>query len=87
MSRYKNTKSLVDKNNRNYKANTEYPKFPIKVNDIYYGTTQGDRLDLLASRFYQDVTKWWVIAEANNLEVLSYDLKPGIQLRIPKTSV
>ena len=44
----------------------------------------GDRLDSLAQRYYGNVTKWFIISEANNLEVLSYDLKPGVQLRIPR---
>ena len=58
----------------------------MKETDTYYVTISGDRLDLLAARFYQDVSKWWIIAEANSLEVLSFDMKPGVQLRIPQNS-
>ena len=86
MSRYKNTQTLVDKNGRNFKGRTDYPKFPLKETDTYYVTISGDRLDLLAQRFYQDVTKWWIIAEANSLEVLSFEVKPGLQLRIPQNN-
>lgn len=86
MSRYKNTQTLVDKNGRNFKGRTDYPKFPLKETDTYYVTISGDRLDLLAQRFYQDVTKWWIISEANSLEVLSFELKPGLQLRIPQNN-
>ena len=85
MSRYKNTKAFVDINGRNYKGRVDYPKFPLKETDTYYVTISGDRLDLLAARFYQDVSKWWIIAEANSLEVLSFDMKPGVPLRIQKT--
>ena len=86
MSRYKNTQTLVDINGRNYKSRTDYPKFQLKETDTYYVTISGDRLDLLAQRFYQDVTKWWIIAEANSLEVLSFEVKPGLQLRIPQNN-
>ena len=86
MSSYKNTQTLVDINGRNYKSRTDYPKFPLKETDTYYVTISGDRLDLLAQRFYQDVTKWWIIAEANSLEVLSFEVKPGLQLRIPQNN-
>ena len=86
MSRYKNTQTLVDINGRNYKSRTDYPKFPLKETATYYVTISGDRLDLLAQRFYQDVTKWWIIAEANSLEVLSFEVKPGLQLRIPQNN-
>ena len=84
MSRYNGTKVLVDKNGRQYRSRVEYTKFPLKESDIYYVTVSGDRLDLLAQRYYGSVGKWWIISEANSLEVLSYDLKPGLQLRIPR---
>ena len=86
MSRYINTQTLVDKNGINFKCITDYPKFPLKETDAYYVTISGDRLDLLAQRFYQDVTKWWIISEANSLEVLSFEVKPGLQLRIPQNN-
>ena len=84
MSRYNNTKTLTDINGKKFKARTDYRKFPIRQSDIYYVTKQGDRLDLLAQTYFGSVTRWWVIAEANSLEVLGYDLKPGLQLRIPR---
>jgi hypothetical protein len=51
--------------------------------DIYIFSRAGDRLDLLASEFYNDVRLWWIIAEANNLGKGSFNVAPGIQLRIP----
>lgn len=52
---------------------------------IVYQVRVGDRLDLLAFKFYQNPRKWWLIADAN-LEVLSIEqlLEPGRLLRIPK---
>jgi len=43
-----------------------------------------DRLDLLANRFYKDVTKWWIIALANNLPGDSMFIETGKQIFIPK---
>jgi len=42
-----------------------------------------DRLDLLAHRFYNDRTLWWVIALANKLPGDSLFIEPGLQLFIP----
>ena len=87
MSRYSNTKVLIDRDGNRYSSKVDYKKFPLKQTDIYHVTTSADRLDLLASRFYGDVSKWWVIAEANSLEVLDFSIRPGIQLRIPTEGV
>ena len=48
-------------------------------------TTHGDRLDLLANQFYNDVKLWWIIATANRniIRKDSYSLKPGLEIRIP----
>ena len=52
---------------------------------IVYQVREGDRLDTLAYRFFQDPRKWWLIADAN-ADVLAPEqlLVPGRQLRIPK---
>jgi len=45
---------------------------------------QGDRLDLLANRFYRDSRLWWLIAEANPDYLYPDDLlEPGRQIIIP----
>lgn len=51
--------------------------------DVYIFSRTGDRLDLLAHEFYQDVRLWWIIAEANNLGKGSFNIPPGLQIRIP----
>ena len=63
---------------------TILPKIVRKPGDQIIITTSVDRLDLLAKRFYNDVTIWWVIALANNLPGDSFFIEPGIQLFIPK---
>jgi len=52
--------------------------------DIYIISKESDRLDLLAHKYYNDVTKWIYIAEANNIFGTLY-IEPGTQIRIPMT--
>jgi len=67
-----------------YKPNF-YPEIPISETDIYVITDFGDRLDLLANQFYNDVTLYWIIAVANP-DVVNFGslfINEGTQLRIP----
>ena len=72
---------------RTYKA-LKYPELPLSINDLYVITNDGDRLDLLANQFYQDVDMWWIIATANPGVVKrdTFNLKPGLQIRIPTST-
>lgn len=58
-------------------------QLPISEEDKYIISRQGDRLDLLANEFYNNVDAWWIIADANNLGKGDLIVPPGIQLRIP----
>ena len=60
---------------------TFYGTIPESDNDIWVITTQGDRLDNLASQFYGDIGLWWYIAKANNLTFMTVPV--GTSLRIP----
>jgi hypothetical protein len=62
-----------------------YPEIPELETDIYVITEFGDRLDLLANQFYQDVTLWWIIscANPNKINFGSLTIAEGTQLRIP----
>lgn len=51
---------------------------------LHYEAVYGDRMDLLASRFYQDPTLWWVIADANPEVFFPGTIAPGSILRIPQ---
>lgn len=82
MSRYRNTK-LKTKDNKSYYRNTIYQKIPKSESDIYVVTQYGDRLDLIAYQFYGDVSLWWYIARANDLNTMI--VPENIQLRIPGT--
>ena len=69
---------------RTYRA-LKYPEIPLSIDDIYVITNDGDRLDLLANQFYQDVDMWWIIATANPGIVKrdTFNLKPGLEIRVP----
>ena len=89
MARYNNysftQKSKLDVDNkRRYYDSLLDPTIPLSYNDIYVVTTIGDRLDLLAWKYYTNTEFWWMIAAANpELRKDSLYLEPGIQLRIP----
>jgi phage tail protein X len=84
MDRYRNTKTITEPDTKKqYMESTIYPKVQASDNDFYVISDQGDRLDLLAYKYYNDVSMWWVIAVANNLNDANFYVEPGIQLRIP----
>ena len=68
---------------KQYLESTIYPKITANDNDFYIISEAGDRLDLLANKYYNDKTKWWIIATANNINDATFYVEPGIQLRIP----
>lgn len=51
--------------------------------DTEYTVIGGDRIDNLAYRFYGDPTLWFVLAVANNMELLPVDMNVGDIIRIP----
>ena len=75
-------------NNKRYFKYIKYPNIPLSVNDIYAVTVEGDRLDLIANQFYNDVDLWWIITTANPdiIRRDSFNLKPGVEIRIPDPS-
>ena len=81
--RYNNSKILESKTGTKYLSSKIYPKILPNDNDIYIISEQGDRLDLLANKYYQNPSMWWVIAVANNLNDANFSIEPGLQLRIP----
>ena len=79
-------KVFFDSNRRKrYYKNIKYPEIPHSINDLYVSTVSGDRLDLLANQFYNDVDLWWIITTANPdiIRRDSFMLEEGIELRIP----
>jgi nucleoid-associated protein YgaU len=84
MARYINNDVLKTKETKKqYLESTIYPIIRASDNDMYIISEAGDRLDLLANKYYGDQTKWWIIATANNINDATFYVESGIQLRIP----
>jgi len=96
MNRYKNTPVVKTDNKPNYRT-TRYPEVPLNDNDTYVYSTQGDRFDVLANKYYGDQSLWWVISIANtatagtslpsDLPQDSLIIPEGLQIRIPANYV
>jgi len=56
---------------------------PVQPDETQYVVKMTDRIDTLAYKFYGDPVLWWVLAVANQLEILPTDLKFGSTLRVP----
>lgn len=83
INRYQNIPTTTSETNKRVTRFVLYPPIPRNVSDIYLLTTPGDRLDLLANKYYGDVGYWWIIAEANAIGKGSMTIPAGIQLRVP----
>jgi len=59
------------------------PDLPVQSDDIQYRVRDTDRIDLLAQRFYGDPVLWWVIAAANEFEIIPTDFNSAEVIRIP----
>jgi len=58
---------------------------PANEDDKFHTVVEGDRIDLLAWKYYGNPHYGWIIAEANTVS-RPWDLKPGMVLRIPAAS-
>lgn len=82
-SRYQDIPTKKNENGKVVTTSVIYPPIPRTPEDIYVITTPGDRIDLLAYKYYQDVNKSWIISEANGVGKGTHSLPAGLQLRIP----
>jgi hypothetical protein len=62
------------------------PDYQIIGDEFYHFVQSGDRIDLLANRYYGNSALWWVIGWANNLELFPSQLNEGLILTIPSSS-
>ena len=81
--RYKTAKVGRDKDGTRYYKPTIVPNVPIKDSDIFVYPVYGDRFDIIAQRYYNDSTLWWIIAKANELSKGQISPDPLKKLRIP----
>jgi hypothetical protein len=63
------------------------PNIPVSPNDVYIQTTSVERLDKLASKFYQDATMWWAIGVANGLGKGTLIIPQNTTIRIPDKNI
>ena len=82
-SRYIHTSIKKNKDGKRVFKPTIYPKIPLKDSDIFIYPKFGDRLDNLAHKYYEDVSLWWIIAKANDLDAAHIGLEVDKQIRIP----
>lgn len=61
----------------------DLPVLPVSPDDLFYTVLTGDRIDTIATKFYGDPVLWWVLAVANDMELLPSDLSAGEQIRVP----
>ena len=83
-NRNKWARLLKSKTGERFLSSTVLPHIAKSAQDVYITSIFGDRLDMLAHKYYGDVTLWWIIAHANHLGKGSLHIKPGTQIRIPK---
>jgi|TARA_R100000541_G_scaffold27518_1_gene36815 hypothetical protein len=85
IEKLRNTNEFVGTLGTEYYNSVQYPEVPTNEGDIWVETEFGDRLDLLANQFYQDVTLYWIIAIANPnvVNMGSLFITEGSQIRIP----
>ena len=83
MGRYDDILLKFNKKGQRVLVPTLYPTIPISDNDQFVYPQDGDRLDNLAYKYYNDASLWWVIAQANELGKGRTILNPNFQIRIP----
>lgn len=72
-------------NKRRYYKTILYSDTDKTDSDIYVVTVIGDRLDLLAAKYYNRAELWWLIASCNpHIPKGTVFLQPNTQIRIPR---
>lgn len=87
MERYNKIEILKTNVGKRYYKTVRYPEIPKSVSDIYIVGQAGDRIDLLAQKYYNDITLWWIIARANNIGKGDLVVPLGKQIRIPTNTL
>ena len=92
MKRYENNKTrrTIKFNDRSKKVyNTIiYPKIERMIEDIYVDIIVEDRLDNIAYQYYNDVTLWWIMAQANKVDrAANYGITSAMDWGIGKGSL
>ena len=83
-SRYHLSVLYLDPKNGDFWGTRQPLKLRKHPSDLFHQVTDADnkRIDLIAWRYYRDVSLWWVIAEYNDIGN-PLELQTGTVLRIP----
>jgi len=81
-SRYIKTSLRQDDNETIVLGVRNRVSFP-SMNAVYYTFIDGDTIDSLAYRMYNNAQLWWVIMDANPQFISELDIMPGDVLMIP----
>ena len=84
MNRYEFNKPIIKKDKKRIQGQTIYPPIVPRSTDLYIVIRDGQRLDTIANEYYKDPSKWWIIAQANNITGGTLFVKAGSQIRIPQ---
>jgi nucleoid-associated protein YgaU len=83
MNRYETASAIKDNKEKQKLSTVITPTPESNIADVFIQTTSVERLDLLAHKFYDDQTLWYVIAAANGLGKGSLYVPANSRLRIP----
>ena len=81
--RYRREKIIKDKNGVRYYKPTIIQNIPLQDTDRFIFPFDGDRLDIIAQRYYGDSNLWWIIAKANEISDGQIGLDPEKKIRVP----
>lgn len=76
-----------DINNKSYYMTMLTTRIPQDTFQFTVVSRLGDRFDSLATKYYKDATKWWIIAKANNMVNGSIFIEPGKKIIIPSAGL
>lgn len=63
------------------------PEIPSSNDDTVHIVRAGERIDNIAYAYYGSPMLWWVIAERNGIDLPIAELRQGMRLVIPASSV
>lgn len=83
-SRYKSLRTIQDNNGNIYHESWVQKIVDKSADDEYFTVTEieENRLDIVATKFYNTPRYWWVVALANYI-IDPFDIPIGTRLRIP----
>ena len=64
----------------------DLPAYTSSQDDIKHVVSDGDRMDLLAFKYYQDSALHWALTWANDMDLASSELYSGQVLAIPSVA-